>query len=79
MERHSLLSTGQVNTVMRQANVRFCNLFTDDKLLLETGKRVYTASFGKRSLDGSDRLTPGTTWIASQTEMATSVAVIQVI
>jgi CubicO group peptidase (beta-lactamase class C family) len=44
------------------------------------GKQVYRKSFGYRNIDRSEPLTPDTlTWIASQTKLATSVAVMQIV
>jgi CubicO group peptidase (beta-lactamase class C family) len=49
-------------------------------MVLGTGKQVYRTSFGYRNLDRSEPLTPDTlTWIASQTKLATSVAVMQIV
>ncbi|OAL35779.1 hypothetical protein AYO20_04929 [Fonsecaea nubica] len=44
------------------------------------GNDLYRASFGARTVDRSDPLTPDTlTWIASQTKLVTSVAVMQIV
>jgi len=85
MARHLSLSTAKVSPPTLNNNNRSPRILllipcSRISLTIRPGNDLYRASFGSRTVDRSEPLTPDTlTWIASQTKLATSVAAMQVV